>query len=562
MDGTEEVLINDSGTSKKFSTQRFLDVKTDCQTAETNASNSAVAAAASAASAASVYDTFDDRYLGTKASDPTTDNDGDALVQGMLYFDSTNNLMKVYDGSSWITTSSATLATLDVYKFTATSGQTVFTGTDDDSNTLAIKPTAEMVVMNGIVLEPTTDYTVTETTLTLTSGAALNDEVNVYAFGNFELADHYNKVASDARYYTKTELDAGQLDNRYFTETEADNKYLQDSEVTNLAQVKAFNSADYATAAQGTTADAALPKAGGTLTGDLSLGDNVKAKFGASDDLQIYHDGSNTRIVEGGTGSLIIQSNQLVFKSANDAEILGYSDENGAFRLYYDNSTKLATTSTGIDVTGRITTDAITEDTSGNVGIGTSSPSAKLDLKQTDGTPSTGFKIRRYNNDNQYISQWTVGGGMYFDVVSDYQPSMIFRRSLDSGSTFNESLRIDSSGNVGIGTSSPSEKLYVSGNIYATGNITAYSDERIKENIQEIPNALDAVDNIRGVSYTRTDTEEDGVGVIAQEVEAMFPELVTENNEGMKSVNYNGLVGVLFSAVKELSAKVKELEAK
>ncbi len=42
----------------------------------------------------------------------------------------------------------------------------------------------------------------------------------------------------------------------------------------------------------------------------------------------------------------------------------------------------------------------------------------------------------------------------------------------------------------------------------------------------------------------------------------MFPELITENNEGMKSVNYNGLVGVLFSAVKELSAKVKELEAK
>jgi hypothetical protein len=126
------------------------------------------------------------------------------------------------------------------------------------------------------------------------------------------------------------------------------------------------------------------------------------------------------------------------------------------------------------------------------------------------------------------------------------------------GST--ERMRIDSAGNVGIGTSSPSEKLYVSGNIYATGNVTAYSDERIKKNINEIPNALDAVDAIRGVTYTRTDTEEDSVGVIAQEVEAMFPELITENNEGMKSVNYNGLIGVLFSAVKELSAKVRKLE--
>ena len=266
MAGTEEVLINDSGTSKKFSTQRFLDVKTstetardaalaaqtgaetaetNAETAETNASGSATtagthatnastsetnaatsetnaatsatsasgsatAAAASAASAAATYDTFDDRYLGNKASDPTTDNDGDALVQGMLYFDSTNNLMKVYDGSAWITTSSATLSTLDVYKFTATSGQTAFTGTDDDGNTLAIKPTAEMVTMNGIVLEPTADYTVTSSTLTLTTGATTGDEVNVYAFGNFELADHYNKVTSDGR-------------------------YLQDSEVTNLS---------------------------------------------------------------------------------------------------------------------------------------------------------------------------------------------------------------------------------------------------------------------------------------------------------------------------------------
>ena len=57
---------------------------------------------------------------------------------------------------------------------------------------------------------------------------------------------------------------------------------LMDSEVTNLAQVKAFDSSDYATAAQGTTADAALPKAGGTMTGDILFNDGVKAKFGAT----------------------------------------------------------------------------------------------------------------------------------------------------------------------------------------------------------------------------------------------------------------------------------------
>jgi len=64
------------------------------QTAATNA-------AASATSAATSYDNFDDRYLGQKSTDPTLDNDGDALLTGALYFDTTNNVMKVYSGSAW-----------------------------------------------------------------------------------------------------------------------------------------------------------------------------------------------------------------------------------------------------------------------------------------------------------------------------------------------------------------------------------------------------------------------------------------------------------------------------
>ena len=78
---------------------------------------------------------------------------------------------------------------------------------------------------------------------------------------------------------------------------------LMDSEVTNLAQVKAFDTTDYATAAQGTTADAALPKAGGTMTGDLSFGDSDKAIFGTGDDLQLYHDGTSSVITSAGGSS-------------------------------------------------------------------------------------------------------------------------------------------------------------------------------------------------------------------------------------------------------------------
>ena len=137
-----------------------------------------------------------------------------------------------------------------------------------------------------------------------------------------------------------------------------------------------------------------------------------------------------------------------------------------------------------------------------------------------------------------------------------------FQTTPDGSTTPLVRMTIKSTGRVGINESDPSEILYVAGNIYATGNITAYSDIRVKENVKEISNALEAVDKIRGVSYTRKDTKEDSLGVSAQEVETMFPELVIEDNKGMKSVNYNGLVGVLFSAVKELSTKLKEIEDK
>jgi hypothetical protein len=76
-------------------------------TSETNAGTSETNAAASAASAASLLDQFDDVYLGSKASDPTLDNDGDPLVEGQLYWDSTGNSLKIYDGAAWLVYSAA-----------------------------------------------------------------------------------------------------------------------------------------------------------------------------------------------------------------------------------------------------------------------------------------------------------------------------------------------------------------------------------------------------------------------------------------------------------------------
>jgi hypothetical protein len=106
--------------------------------------------------------------------------------------------------------------------------------------------------------------------------------------------------------------------------------------------------------------------------------------------------------------------------------------------------------------------------------------------------------------------------------------------------------------------------LNVAGAIVAAGNVTAFSDIRVKDNVETIPNALDKLDQIRGVTYTRTDLddkEQRYAGVIAQEIEAVLPEAVRDLGN-IKAVDYNATIGLLIQAVKELTDKVKALEAK
>ena len=95
------------------------------------------------------------------------------------------------------------------------------------------------------------------------------------------------------------------------------------------------------------------------------------------------------------------------------------------------------------------------------------------------------------------------------------------------------------------------------GNFTASGNITAYSDERLKTDVETIPNALEKVNSLRGVSYTKDGVR--GLGVIAQEIEKVLPEVVVDGEE-FKSVAYGNIVGVLIEAIKELTAEVSELK--
>jgi hypothetical protein len=128
-----------------------------------------------------------------------------------------------------------------------------------------------------------------------------------------------------------------------------------------------------------------------------------------------------------------------------------------------------------------------------------------------------------------------------------------------SGTTFN--CDINTPGEVGLGNLSSSGNN-LSGNFTATGNITAYSDLRLKTDIKNIPDALNKVMLINGVTYERTDINTTRqTGVIAQEVQAVLPEAVFESSDGNLSVAYGQMIGLLIEAVKELKAKVDERQA-
>ena len=124
------------------------------------------------------------------------------------------------------------------------------------------------------------------------------------------------------------------------------------------------------------------------------------------------------------------------------------------------------------------------------------------------------------------------------------------------------------SAKVGIGTSIPSEALHVVGNIALTGEMVWLTDTKLKKNIEPIDNALELVEGLRGMRYDwRRDEfkeyrlpEGRQIGLLAQDVEAVLPEIVHQDNNGHRMVAYSKITAVLVEAIKELRQQNEELK--
>ena len=269
-----------------------------------------------------------------------------------------------------------------------------------------------------------------------------------------------------------------------------------------------------------------------STTGSFRGDDNAKLDLGSSNDLQIYHDGTvGNNIILANSGDLNIRT--------NNSENSIVARQNGAVELYHNNNIKLETKDYGVEFHGDTVHDDNLKAVFGNAN----------DLRiYHDGTHSI---IEETQNGNLVLK--TNQTGTYATIVlqAGEENSVICHKNGNVELYFDQSKKFETT----------TAGVTVTGALTATGDVTAFSDETLKKDITTIENAIDICSKLRGVSYKWIKDDKASIGVIAQEVEKVIPEVVhTTEHEGaeVKSVDYGKIIGVLINAINEQQAKWDE----
>ena len=417
-------------SSKNSSDTNSATATTKASEAASSATASAASATASAASATTSTASKDTavavtaNFLGAHSSAPTATASGGALAVGMLYFDTTSDVLKVRASGGWINAGSSVNGTSARFAYTLTANQTTVSGNDTSGNALAYDSGFADVYLNGVKLAAA-DFTATSgSSIVLAAGATANDILEVVAFGTFQLSNGtfagtttVNNLTVTGTATAPTQA-AGNDTTRLATTafTQAAITALVGSVPATLNTLAELGDAlgDDPNFASSTSnlIGTKLPLAGGALTGDVTFGDNNKAIFGAGSDLKIYHTGTDSIIQEAvNNRRFLIGGDEIVIRKGDLSEDMAKFIADGAVELYHNTVKTFETTSAGVTVTG------------------------------------SNFSVD------------ATSGGRYFDFIVDSENSyldvshsLIFRTN--GASSLGEKLRIESDGSLLVSPSS------------------------------------------------------------------------------------------------------------
>ena len=390
--------------------------------------------------------------------------------------------------------------------------QNAFTGDGSDTTfTLSVAPQSEnntQVYLNGVYQNKDT-YSVSGTTLTFSEAPANTVAIEVIMFAQTSINEPAAGTVATAT--------------------------IQDGAVTSAKLDTNIAIAGTLT----TTGEIAA-------NGGIALGDNDKATFGASDDLQIYHNG-NSFIDEVGTGDLYIRgSNNIYFDDADSTHRYAQFISGGAVKLRYDNSAKFETTATGIDVTGRATMDALTV-----------SGTSQITHQYTGA--ATGFSCGQFNATGDASINNGASAPLLFATSNterlriDSSGKLLVGRTNDFGS-LGYKLQVDFSGTTtGIlvasdATASKTALIMHDKNIgSAAGSITydgsaaqynTSSDYRLKEDEVPMTGATERVKALRPINFAWKVNGSRVDGFLAHEVQEIVPEAISGTKDAMRDEEY------------------------
>ena len=450
------------------------------------------------------------------------------------------------------------------YIYTATSSQTAFSGADANGVTLRYQDEEYVdVYKNGLILKTGTDYSLANnTTMTLASGASNGDKIAIIVYDVFNVTvdDAYSKTTADSRFLNVAgDTMSGALDLNgveLVLDADADTSITADTD--DQIDIKIAGADDFQFTANTFTA-----QSGSSIVvpdGGLTFGSTAITTTGAELNLIDGGTARGTTAVASGDGILI-----------NDAGTMRMTNVDTVSTYFAGHSVG----GSNIVTTGALNSGSITSGF-GNIDNGSSTITTTGAISGGSLTANGGVTIDNITIDGTEID--LSSGDLTLDVAGDIVldaggEQVIFKDGstnvghvdLDSDNFTLKSLVSDKDfiikGNDG-GSEITALTLDMSGAGAATfnNNVTAFSDERLKSNIETIQGGLEKIEQLRGVTYTRD--ERDNIGVIAQEIEKVLPDIVltADDEMGTKSVDYSRITAVLIEAVKELSAKVKYLE--